>query len=146
MKIVLFDVDETLLSCGKKANDKCSEMMFKRVFNINASEDDINHEGKTAKAIIEEVLRLHKNLNPNQQIEIPNLAYQVWGESLGQLSKDYPPQVLPGIKDLLTLLSQDQNIVVGLLTGNSRFQAQVKLKATNLEHFFLNPQGILRGV
>lgn len=145
MKIVLFDIDETLLSCGKEANDKCSEMMFKKVFNINASEDDINHEGKTARGIIEEILRLAKNPASNQEIEIPNLAYQIWADSLKQLIKNKPPLILPGIKDLLDVLSKDQSLVIGLLTGNSRFQSKTKLEAVGLDRFFLNDEGILLG-
>lgn len=145
MKIVLFDIDETLLSCGKEANDKCSEMMFKTVFNINASEDDINHEGKTAKGIIEEVIRFVKKLDNKQEIEIPNLAYQVWADSLKKLIKNHPLLILPGIRNLLEGLSKNKDFVLGLLTGNSRFQSKTKLTAVGLDHFFLNDEGVLLG-
>lgn len=146
MKIILFDIDETILSCGKEANDKCSEMMFKTVFNINASEDDINHEGKTAKGIIEEVIRFVKKLDNNQEIEIPSLAYQAWADSLKELFKDHPPLILPGIRNLLECLSKEKGIVLGLLTGNSRIQSKTKLTAVGLDHFFLNDEGVLLGV
>lgn len=145
MKIILFDIDATLLNCGKEINDKCSEMMFKTVFNINASEDDINHSGKTAKGVIEEVIRFVKKLNDNQEIEIPNRAYQVWADSLKELIKDSPPQILPGIRDLLENLSKNKNFVLGLLTGNSRIQSKVKLTSVGLDHFFLNDEGVLLG-
>lgn len=144
-KIVLFDIDETLLSCGKKANDKCSEIMFKTVFNINASEDDINHEGKTAKSIIEEVIKLVKKLNNNQEVKIPNLAYQVWADSLKELFKNHPPLILPGMRNLLEALSKNQDYVLGLLTGNSTIQSKTKLTAVGLDQFFLNDEGVLLG-
>lgn len=146
MKIVLFDIDSTLLDCGKEINDKCSEMMFKRVFNIDASEDDINHSGKTAKGVIEDVIRFVKKLDSNQEIEIPNRAYQVWADSLEKLIKDHPPLILPGIRNLLEGLSRNKHFMLGLLTGNSRFQSKTKLKTVGLDHFFLDEQGILSGV
>lgn len=146
MKIILFDIDETLLSCGKEANDRCSEMMFKTVFNIKASEDDINHEGKTAKGIIEEVVRFVRKLDNNQEVEIPNQAYQVWADSLKGLIKDYSPLILPGIRNLLEVLSKDKDFVLGLLTGNSRLQSKTKLTAVDLDHFFSNDEGVLLGV
>lgn len=145
MKVILFDIDATILNCGKEVNDKCSEMMFKTVFNINASEDIIDHSGKTAKGVIEEVLRFVKKLDSKHEVEIPNHAYQVWAESLKELIKNHPPLILPGIRNLLEGLSKNRDFTLGLLTGNSRFQSETKLRAVGLDHFFLNDKGLLLG-
>lgn len=145
MKIILFDIDETILSCQGDANNKGSEKMFKEVFGVEANEEMINHTGNTEKANIETVIRLVKRLNPKQEVEIPNRAYQVWAEGTGEVLKKYPALVLPGIKDLLKSLSQNPNLILGILTGNSRLRAEVKLKAAGLDSFFMTDEGVLAG-
>ncbi len=145
MKILLFDIDSTLLVCDTESNVKGSEVMFKKVFSIDANEELIDNAGKTEKGIIEEVLR---KIDPNlykEEIEIPNHAYQVWAQGTEKTLKNNPPRVLPGIEELLTELSQDKDIKLGLLTGNSRFRADVKLKAVNLDKYFINEKGVLTG-
>lgn len=146
MKIILFDIDETLLSCKGDANAKGSEKMFKEVFNIIANEEMVNHTGNTEKANIEKIIRLVKRLKPYEEVEIPNKAYQVWAEGTGEVLEKYPPIVLPGIKELLESFSKNPNIIIGLLTGNSRLRSEVKLKAAGLDNFFMTEKKVLAGV
>ena len=143
MKIVLFDIDDTLVSCNH-VNSKSSEVMFKKVFNINASEDQIDKWGKTEKGIIEEVLSLYGKFDKN--IDIPNQAYLSWAKAAAEMLNADPPKVLPGIKELLAELSQNPEILIVLLTGNSRLRAEAKLKSVGLDKYFLNSGGILNGV
>lgn len=145
MKIILFDIDETLLSCKGDANAKGSEKMFREVFQIDANEEMINHTGKTEKANIETIIRLVKGLSSDQEVEIPNKAYQVWAEGTGEVLKNYPPLVLPGIKELLESLTKDPNIIIGLQTGNSRLRSEIKLKAARLDKFFMTENKVLAG-
>lgn len=145
MKTILFDIDDTLLSCPKGANTKGSEKMFREVFALNAHEEMIAHIGKTERGIIEDVIRSIKGLKPDQEVEIPNKAYQVWTEGTGEILQHYPPLVLPGMENLLQELFGKQGIKIGLLTGNSRFRAEVKLKTAGLDHFFQTDNGVLKG-
>ncbi len=141
MKIVLFDIDETLLVYLGDGDKDSSSKMFKQVFNIDADENMVDNRGKTERGIIEEVLRLVKKLTPEEEIEIPNLAYEVWAEA----QKSFPPPfVFPGIIELLDVLSKEKDVLIGLLTGNSRFRAKVKLEAAKLDKYFLK-DGILTG-
>lgn len=145
MKIVLFDIDETLLTCPNKTNAQASEVMFKRIFNIDASENSINHTGKTQRGIIEEVVRKFKNLPPDQEVEVPNEAFQIWGETQTELLKKSPAIVLPGIRELLANLAKDSNIIMGILTGNCRFRTNAKLSNAGLKDYFLDNEGLIRG-
>ncbi len=146
MKIILFDIDETLLSCKAEADSKGSRKMFKMTFQIDTDEEMINHTGKTEKAIIEDVIRFIKEMDSDEEVEIPNKAYQVWAEGVGEILEKYPPIVLPGVRNLLeTLAKSPDNIIMGILTGNSRIRAEVKLKAAGLDHFFMKDTGILNG-
>lgn len=145
MKIILFDIDETLLSCKGEANSKGSRKMFNEVFQIDTDEEVINHTGKTEKAIIEEVIRFIKKKDSNEVVEIPNKAYQTWAEGVAEVLREYPPIVLPGVEILLEALANDPNILMCILTGNSRERAMIKLKAAGLQRFFTDSEGVLRG-
>src|SRR5258708_18518947 len=100
MKILLFDIDETLLVCDE-ANIKSSRKMFDKVFHINTDEKSIVTAGKTEKGIIEEVIRKAKGLSESSEIDIPNQAYLIWSQEASVFLKKYPPQILPGIVELL---------------------------------------------
>src|SRR3989304_8761996 len=131
---VLFDINETILSVPKGINSKTSSVMFKKVFNVNASEEMIDNAGKTEMGIIQEVLQKVKRAI----VEVPDEAYKAWAQAIGQEFKDHPVQVLPGIRKLLIGLSKNPKVKLGLLTGNSPWRADEKLKSADLDMFFRN--------
>ena len=142
MKIVLFDIDDTLTNSGE-TNGQASEVMFRTVFNVKGSEDMIDKWGKTEKGIIQEVLHKFGNYPPD--FEVPNEAFITWAAALKELYKTNPPKVFLGIKELLEALSKEEDVQIGLLTGNSRIRAEIKLKAVDLEKYFMK-DGVLVGV
>lgn len=144
MKIVLFDIDETLLSCTESIVYG-SKVMFKKVFNIDANETLINNVGKTEKGIIEEVIRLVKHYPENYTVDVPNKAYQVYAEAVASFLKTNPPKVLPGIIELLENLALLDDVLLGLLTGNSRLRSEVKLKTAKLDKYFKDKNNLIRG-
>lgn len=144
-KVVLFDIDETLLSCDVEINVNGSKKVFKQVFGIDAHQDMIFNAGKTEKCVIEEVVKLVKKYPEDQDIEIPNIAYKIWAQSTEEELKSQPPIILPGVINLLEELSKDSKIVTGLLTGNSRLRAAAKMKAAKLAKYFLDKNRVLRG-
>ena len=127
-----------------EVNNQSSEVMFKKIFNLDVREDKINKWGKTEKGIIKEVVTTFGNFN--EDVEIPNEAFLVWAEAAAELLKENPAKVLPGIRELLEALSQDKEVIVALLTGNSRLRADAKLKSSGIEKFFINEQGVLNGI
>ena len=139
---VLVDIDETILSVGEGINAKTSAVMFKKVFGVKGHEEMIDNVGKTERGIISEVLeKLHSPVS-----EIPEEAYQVWAQATSEQFIDHPVKVLPGIPEFLTNLSNNQNIKLGLLTGNSSERAEAKLKSAGIDNFFKDGDGSLRGV
>lgn len=134
---VLFDVDETMLSVPEGINAKTSSIMFKKVFSIDAHEEMIDNVGKTEMGIIQEVLAKVKR-EPLVN-KIPDEAYRVWAQAIGKELKIHPVRVLPGIPELLTQLSKNPKIKLSLLSGNSMFRAEKKLKSANLDGFFKDP-------
>lgn len=141
---VLVDIDETMLSVPEGINAKASSLMFKKVFGIDAHEELIDNIGKTEMGIIQEVLeKVGTNQRVTKQepsvIEVPDEAYKVWAQATGQELKDHPVRVLPGIPEFLIALSKNPKVKLGLLSGNSPYRAEEKLKSAHLDTFFREP-------
>lgn len=149
---VLVDIDETALSLQEGINRKASAVMFKKMFGIDAHEEMIDNFGKTEMGIIQEVLRKvgasqGKTEREPSIVEIPEDAYKVWAQATAQELKDHPATVLPGIPELLTALSKNPKVKLGLLSGNNQWRAEVKLRSVSLDTFFRDPKtGGLNGV
>ena|SRR3989344_801206 len=141
---VLVDIDETVLSLPEGINRKASAVMFKKVFGIDAHEEMIDNFGKTEMGIIQEVLRKVGTSQRTTEhepsiVEIPEDAYKVWAQATAQELKDHPARVFPGIPELLTNLSKNPKVKLGLLSGNNPWRAEVKLKSVGLDTFFRDP-------
>lgn len=143
MIYVLFDIDETLLSVPEGINAKSSSVMFKKVFGVDAHEELIDNVGKTEMGIILEVLDKVGVFKKT----VPEEAYKIWAKAAEQLLKDQPVRILPGIIQLLSSLSKNPRIKLGIFSGNSPYRAEVKLKSAQLDNFFRDPNtNQLRGV
>lgn len=140
---VLVDIDETALHVPEGINAKTSSVMFKKVFGVDAHEEMIDNFGKTEMGIIQEVLEKVGSRGVTEQessvVAVPEEAYRVWAQATVQELKDHPARILPGIPELLTALSKNPKIKLGLLSGNSEWRAEEKLKSVGLDVFFRNP-------
>jgi phosphoglycolate phosphatase-like HAD superfamily hydrolase len=130
MKVCLFDIDGTLLSSGG-AGKAAIEGALTEEFGV-ALTTQVTYSGRTDRAIARDLLQLHgidyhagnwERLRRGYLQRLP-----------GTLAR-HPGLVLPGIARLLSTLAQ-QNITLGLLTGNIRDGARLKLSHYGLfEHF-----------
>jgi phosphoglycolate phosphatase len=124
MKLFLFDIDGTLLTtdgAGRAALKSAGADLF-------AIEEDlrtINVSGSTDTAIVQDILRHHSldlsTANVNRYLG----GYLVW---LKQHLASQSGAILPGVISLLDVLAKDGQ-AIGLLTGNVRRGAQIKLTA-----------------
>ena len=124
MKLFLFDIDGTLLTtdgAGRAALKSAGADLF-------AIEEDlrtINVSGSTDTAIVQEILQHHSldvsTANVNRYLG----GYLVW---LRQHLASLSGAILPGVISLLDVLTQDGH-TIGLLTGNVRRGAEIKLTA-----------------
>jgi phosphoglycolate phosphatase-like HAD superfamily hydrolase len=124
MKLFLFDIDGTLLTtdgAGRAALRSAGADLF-------AIEEDlrtINVSGSTDTAIVQEVLQHHSlevsTANVNRYLG----GYLVW---LRRHLASQSGAILPGVISLLDVLAQDGH-AIGLLTGNVRRGAEIKLTA-----------------
>jgi len=131
--LVLFDIDGTLVWNFSEHKEAFSRA-FREIYHLDCSVDCINHQGMSDQKIAMEVLKK----NGLKEEEIKNklnqcmLLVAAFFEKLAETSH---PIVLPGVKELLDKLQQN-NIMLGLVTGNLEPIAEEKLKRSGLEKYF----------
>ena len=145
-KLVLFDIDGTLVLTGgagiRAMNRACEEL----VGHPHALEG-IPVAGRTDRIILTDVVTraghdLHDGLleqlrdryiaNLRAEIERPGRLQSF--ESLG--ARGGIKSVMPGIRELLGILEQRDDVFLGLLTGNFKEGARIKLEHFDLWRYF----------
>ena len=134
-KLVLFDVDGTLILTGGVAAGLMAESVSS-ILNKPIQWTIDNFVGNTDRNIIHTLLRQ----NGVGESILEDLTDKILEKYLidleSKLKTDSVVKVLPGVKKLLDVLSVDNNFVLGLLTGNVKRGAQLKLSAKNLFKYF----------
>lgn len=134
-KLVLFDIDGTLLHCGSSAR----ESLARALSDITGAEIALQLEdvaGFTDLGIIQNALRRAEMLNGNPD----EIVKKVGERYLEILKVEYPKRndqyLYPGIPELLQQTSEHPELRVGLLTGNLIDGAKVKLAKFDIWHHF----------
>src|SRR5437660_12530527 len=123
MVVCLFDIDGTLLSSGG-AGKAAMEAALATAFGVPASADGIPFSGRTDRAIGRDLFH-HHGVEPSEDNWRRFVAAY-----LGHLPAclgTHNGKVLPGIALLLESLALLGDVAVGLLTGNIRDGARLKL-------------------
>ncbi|MCX5885885.1 MAG: HAD family hydrolase [Proteobacteria bacterium] len=134
-RLVLFDIDGTLMLLDNVANNAFSAMA-KELFGVEASIFDVRCSGKTDSLILEEVL-LAKGIDEREIEAKKKLAFErycFYFENYLNNGDSY--RIYPGVIPLLENLSNDLSVHVGLLTGNVEFTAWKKLEKAGLHQYF----------
>ncbi|MFN8391639.1 MAG: HAD family hydrolase [Bdellovibrionota bacterium] len=134
MKVILFDIDGTLLLDGGAGGRACDRAFGER-FGVMDASKDVPKAGRSDQAIMQEAagLALGRELLPEEMEGLSALAHQYLAEEL-VLSQSF--RLLPGAKDLCEALGADDSLLVGLQTGNLERFAGCKLKHGGIHHLF----------
>ncbi len=132
MHICLFDIDGTLIASGG-AGKAALEAALADEFGIPRIIDKLELSGRTDRAIIADLFRLHVIDDTPQNHERLRDAYL---RHLPRCLARGTGRVLPGIAELLAHLAGRDDVAVGLLTGNVRAGAKVKLGHFGLSSLF----------
>jgi phosphoglycolate phosphatase len=127
MKLILFDIDGTLLTTDG-AGRAALRAAGADVFAIEEDLEGVAVSGNTDVAIVHEILNKHGI--PDSEINV-NRYLGAYLAHLKQRLVQQPGDILPGVATLLDACVQD-GCIVGLLTGNLRRGAQLKLGAHRL--------------
>ncbi len=134
--VLLFDIDSTLVSLMPGLNHQVFADSFAGVFGIRPNAKQMgNFAGKTDRQIIAEV---GKNLGLNDDTvkrKTDDVIIELTRHSADLFSEN-SIEVLPGVHELLKHLADDMRIGLGLVTGNNRTCASLKLKPHGLHDYF----------
>src|SRR5262245_52825532 len=124
IRLVLFDIDGTLIHSGG-SGEKAFARVCDQEFNVSDGTANLRFAGRTDPAIVREFFLRH-HIEPRQENFIRFFdSYVFWlDHMLGQVAG----RVLPGAVEMIgALRALARPPVIGLLTGNIRLGAQIKL-------------------
>lgn len=132
MKLVLFDIDGTLLrsdGAGKRAIHRA----LLEVFGATGPAD-YHFDGKTDKQIVRELMRFEGHGDDHIDASMQHLL----GLYVGYLHEELAAstgraRILPGVRELLDALDARRDVILGLLTGNLEEGARAKLGAVGID-------------
>jgi phosphoglycolate phosphatase len=142
MRLVLFDIDGTLLSSegiGRTAMRRALGSIFGSPGN-----PAYRYDGKTDRQIVRDVMRLEGHSDEYIDSQMEKLI-DTYLEGLRENAKsgNFNVRPLEGVAELLDALEPRKDVVLGLLTGNVEQGARTKLIAAgiNPDRFRVNAFG-----
>lgn len=130
MHVCLFDIDGTLINTGR-AGRAAFYAALEHEFERPAPHRDVAFSGRTDRAIVGDLFSHHDIENTTENA---SRFFRAYLRQLPQMLNGRGGVVLPGVATLLDRLAERRDVAVGLLTGNMRAGASVKLG-----HFGLMP-------
>jgi phosphoglycolate phosphatase-like HAD superfamily hydrolase len=132
MKLVLFDIDGTLIDSGG-AGTRSMNLAFEELFSVGEAFKGINMAGKTDIQIMKEGLG---RIGLNSEDGNIGLLTESYIRHLGREIRTPKKHLKPGIKESLELLSRMDDTFLGLLTGNIEAGARIKLGSFGISSYF----------
>ena len=137
MKLLLFDLDGTILHARHTAGHVPFDLAMRDVFGVDVALRRMRPDGKTDPRIVAELLAqagvAHEPdaaaLAAFHDALATHLAAAIAG---GSTRVD----AVPGVPHLLETLARDERFALGVLTGNLERAAELKLRAAGLARFF----------
>ncbi len=138
MKLILFDIDGTLLTIKGLDKDAVS-LALANVFGRPLSFDGISFSGKTDPQIFREIVMLDIELGGTFAGTIEEAVTETL-EAYKEAARGYLPTAdvrgLPGAVELVQHFHEEEDAQLGLLTGNVQEMAYLKLSQINLDGYF----------
>jgi phosphoglycolate phosphatase-like HAD superfamily hydrolase len=131
MKLVLFDVDGTLIS-ARGAGRRAMRVAFERVFGTAGGIDRYDLRGRTDTRIVHDVMSA-EGWEPARVTERLDEFFEVYvGGLTTEIGDGRNVIMLPGVAAVIERLDHSADAVLGLVTGNIEEGARVKLLPTGL--------------
>jgi phosphoglycolate phosphatase len=125
VKLVLFDIDGTLVRTGG-AGVKAFEQTFHEIFSLPEATRTLCFAGRTDVSLVRECFNLHRVETSESNFR---RFFDAYPPRLERLLGTLPGAVLPGIQSFLdSIYAMPNRPVIGLLTGNVRRGAELKLR------------------
>lgn len=137
MKIILFDIDGTLIKAGG-AGARALNKVIKDMFGVEHICDKVSWQGCTDKENFSLVIKRACGKKPSakqyNEVTLKYLSLLPSEVKKSVKSKNYFK--LNGVEQLLVLLSKRKDVLVGLGTGNLKEGALIKLEPSGFNKYF----------
>jgi len=136
MKLILFDIDGTLVNSGG-AGYRAFSRALETTMGLDGGLNGVRLDGKTDLQIVREVFDRR-----GMEFEISeDSARRLFKKYLDYLSYELSVvgdryQVLPGVTELLRRLKENPSFLLGIASGNIEKGARLKLERGELSSFF----------
>ncbi|HEX7518356.1 MAG TPA: HAD family hydrolase [Chthoniobacterales bacterium] len=131
-RLLLWDIDGTLISTGAAGQHAIVRATAER-FGENGNLEGVEIAGRTDTGIAHQILAKYGEPVTEESV---TTFLDLYLELLAHELPRSKGQVMPGVLALLQRLEQQPETVRGLLTGNLKRGAQLKLEHYQLWHFF----------
>ncbi|MEO7985201.1 MAG: HAD family hydrolase [Gemmatimonadales bacterium] len=132
-KLVLFDIDGTILLTAGAGRRAILAAIADEVGAATGLER-VRFDGKTDPQIVAELLEAAGTPEPRESGRVRAVCARYLGHLAREL--EHPASkttLMPGIRELLDRLEQDEGVVLGLLTGNVVEGAALKLRSGGID-------------
>jgi phosphoglycolate phosphatase-like HAD superfamily hydrolase len=134
VRLVLFDIDGTLIHTNS-AGVRAFERVLLTQFGVPRGTDGVRFSGRTDTSLAREIFTKHRIEPSKENFQVFFEHYAFW---LAHLLAESRGDIYPGVwRFIYELQSLPEPPVLGLLTGNIRLGAEIKLRFFNLWEFFL---------
>lgn len=134
MRLVLFDIDGTLVDCGPQVRPLFASALID-VFGTAGDLDGYDFAGRTDPSI---VLDLVTGAGvPAEEVHrgLPRVR-ELYAERLARTLDKRGMRLLPGVEEILERLKAREDVALALLTGNWEPGARTKLSHFSLNRYF----------
>lgn len=132
-RLVLFDIDGTLLSAGRAARESVLAAL-EHVYGWSGSAERHDFSGKTDPQIIRELIQESVG-DERCEAELAR-ALDIYLEELTRRLTPAAVVPKPGVPELLERLARDPRVTLALLTGNLEKGARIKLEPPGFNPYF----------
>jgi phosphoglycolate phosphatase-like HAD superfamily hydrolase len=134
-KLVLFDIDGTLLKGESKVHFNSFIEGFKKILKMDVNPDEINHSGKTDKRIILELAERY-GIPRKKVLSKLNEIYKIMIDFYKKnVNSDDGIKPNDNVEKLISILKK-KGYILGLLTGNLEGIARTKIGKFDLNKYF----------
>lgn len=133
-KLVLFDIDCTLLKSGHSKHALAFEYAVERATGRHIGVMDVDPNGRIDNLILRDMLIL-AGMTPDEALTSLGKVFEIMISYYRENEIDLTPYVLPGVTGSLEML-KSKGITVGLLTGNHEEIAWHKLQKAGIDMYF----------
>ena len=132
--LLLFDLDGTLILTGG-AGIRAFHTTFRELFQVKVATDGIRFHGRTDLEIIEDICQTDLHRLPTPE-ELQAICDRYLAHLQDEVTSSPGYRVMPGIPELLRILSRFPDVRLGLGTGNLEGAARIKLARADLNRYF----------